>query len=260
MIINSAKGLTYLILRIHKFLNLFPQQQIRLVSGNKHIWCKLNLKLRRSSFWLTVTLGSFSHTEWGNWLRFLRKVVLDIWAWSSQTSSWSMKKALNQTPRMEQVLLQKHRGLDIHQSVPISRITVDVPLPPVVQSNHSCAHVLMCSCNVYFVIKSTYYVEIWKVCNVKGALTLSQEWWRNLDYPRSDILNYTKTPYLMWPTLFIVDVHQLSWDHWKATRGDVTWHLVLHDKSQRPLQLIWDIKSQVYCSNHCPYLCCEYWG
>ena len=63
-----------------------------------------------------------------------------------------MKNTLNQTPRMEQVL---HRGLEIHQSVPISRIMVDVLLPPLVQSAPSCAYVMFTLLsNLHIMLKS----------------------------------------------------------------------------------------------------------
>ena len=67
-----------------------------------------------------------------------------------------MKNTLNQTPKMEQVLVQKHRDLEIYQSVPISRITVDVPLPPVVQSNLSCAQ---CA-HVMFILLSNLHIML----------------------------------------------------------------------------------------------------
>ena len=70
---------------------------------------------------------------------------------------------MNQTPRMEQVLLQKHRDLEIHQSVLISGIMVDVPLPPVVQSTPSCAHVMFTLLSNLHIMLISEKCAKWKV-------------------------------------------------------------------------------------------------
>jgi hypothetical protein len=43
--------------------------------------------------------------------------------------------------------------------------------------------------------------------------------------------NYTGNLSEVWPTVFIIDPHWLSCNHWVANREGVILHLVLHDQS-----------------------------